>query len=78
VQAVAWAPDSTRIASGADIVEIWDAKKGGSPLVTGIDYSGLPVSISWSPDSKNVVTAHYGINNTRGSSMNGPENNDKL
>jgi WD40 repeat protein len=59
-RAVAWSPDSTRLASSADdlTVQVWDS-------ITGATYFTTPVrqivyGVAWSPDGKRLVSANDG------------------
>ncbi|HEY7126482.1 MAG TPA: protein kinase [Ktedonobacterales bacterium] len=61
VDAVAWSPDSRRIASAGDdsTVQVWDATNGETLLI----YRGHtdPVqALAWSPDSRRIASGDFG------------------
>ncbi len=61
VYALAWSPDSTRIASGGSVayinneVKVFTATTGGN-TVTHAGYNESTPSIAWSPDGKRVAS----------------------
>ncbi len=57
VNAVAWSPDGTRIASaGKDrIVQVWEVKHNGN-VVTYRNHEGWIRSVAWSPDGARIVS----------------------
>ena len=62
IWAVAWSPDSTRIASGGgswvendDAVRVWDAASGQT-LLTYTGHTGYVYSVPWSPDGKLIAS----------------------
>src|SRR5258708_4879721 len=57
VNAVAWSPDGTRIASGsADFsVQLWDAANGGHAL-TYRGHADHVNTVAWSPDGKRIAS----------------------
>ena len=64
VNAVAWSPDGTRIASGSgdNTVQVWDAATGGH-VFTYRGHAGNPVNaVVWSPDGKRIASG--GFDNT--------------
>jgi WD40 repeat protein len=64
--AVAWSPDGTRIASGAQdrVVRVWDAATG-KQLWEGKAHSGTVSAVSFSRDGRRVVSASGGIMRNR-------------
>ncbi len=58
VTALAWSPDSKRIASGSSdhSVQVWDPVTGNT-LLTRRGYSGGVSAVAWSPDSTLVASA---------------------
>ncbi|SRR6266849_2890496 len=57
VQAVAWSPDSRRIASASDDVQVWDAATGGNVLTYMGHHSHGVNAVAWSPDGKRIASA---------------------
>ena len=55
VQAVAWSPDNTRIASAGENVQVWDAVDGGD-IFTYRGHSDIVVAVVWSPDGTRIVS----------------------
>ena len=58
VKAVAWSPDSTRIASGGldKTVQVWDATTGNH-LITHRRHSNEVKAVAWSLDGKRIASA---------------------
>jgi len=57
VQAVAWSPNSQRIASASldDTVQVWKAVNGGNALIYRLH--GRPVrAVTWSPDGRRIAS----------------------
>jgi WD40 repeat protein len=57
VNAVAWSPDNTRIASGSDdyTVQVWDATTGGHAFpYTG--HTDRVQAVAWSPDGTRIAS----------------------
>ncbi len=56
--ALAWSPDSKRIASGGDdkMVHIWDAATGHTSLLNQ-GHTDLVWAVAWSPDGKELASA---------------------
>jgi TIR domain/WD domain, G-beta repeat/Anaphase-promoting complex subunit 4 WD40 domain len=60
VEAVAWSPDGTRVASGSwdKTVQIWDASSGDrQTLYTG--HTDAVYAVAWSPDSTRVASGSF-------------------
>jgi serine/threonine protein kinase len=57
VYAVAWSPDSRRIASASfdETVQVWNAATGGNVL-TYKGHAGVVEAVAWSPDGRRVVS----------------------
>lgn len=62
---VAWSPDGTRIASGANdnAVKIWNANSGAL-IKTLAGHTGTVLSVSWSPDGTKVASGADSPDNT--------------
>src|SRR5216683_1165985 len=60
VNAVAWSPDSKRIASGSDdgTVQVWDATDGRH-VFTYRGHSDRVQAVAWSPDGTRIASASY-------------------
>ncbi len=59
VNAVVWAPDGSRIASGSEIdttVQIWDALSGAN-VVIHHGYGDSGATVTWAPDGKRLASA---------------------
>ncbi len=58
VNAVAWSPDGTRIASGSDdgTVQVWDAASG-KILTFYHGHSDMVIAVAWSPDGTRIASA---------------------
>ncbi|MDQ6642958.1 MAG: TIR domain-containing protein, partial [Chloroflexota bacterium] len=58
--ALAWSPDSKRMASGGDDkrVHVWDATTGDN-IFTYLDHSKQIGSVAWSPDGMYIASAGY-------------------
>src|SRR5216683_890945 len=58
VNAVAWSPDSTRIASGSDdgMVQVWDATNGGNVFTYRGHASNVVYAVAWSPDGTRIAS----------------------
>lgn len=56
---VTWSPDGTMVAGGGkDILRVWNASTGATIVnLQGISPGHVNLSVSWSPDSKKLVTA---------------------
>jgi len=71
VNAVAWSPDGTRIASasgnfflgGEHSVQVWDANTGVHVL-TYIGHAAPVSTVAWSPDGKSIASASAGVDKT--------------
>src|SRR5262249_46530603 len=71
VNAVAWSPDGTRIASacgnlflgGEHVVKIWDAATGRQVL-TYRGHTTAVNTIAWSPDGKRLASASSALDKT--------------
>jgi len=64
VNAVAWSPDSKRIASAGSLdptVQVWDATDGGHVYIYGGHRTGVQ-SLAWSPNGKHIASG--GIDHT--------------
>ncbi|MGH3933886.1 MAG: WD40 repeat domain-containing protein, partial [Pseudonocardiaceae bacterium] len=61
VRAVAWSPDSTRLASAGygGEVRVWDAATG-TPQATLTGHTGGVNAVAWSPDGTRLASAGYG------------------
>ncbi len=63
VRAVAWSPDSTRIASGSEdgVVQMWRAEDGEDPngrkVASFANHSGCVYAVAWSPDGTRIASA---------------------
>ncbi len=63
VRAVAWSPDSTRIASGSEdgVVQVWQAEDGGDmtgrKVVSYCNHIGSIYTVAWSPDGTRIASA---------------------
>jgi serine/threonine protein kinase len=57
VEAVAWSPDGTRIASGSDdeTVQVWDASNG-QHFFTYTGHSTSVYKVAWSPDGSRIAS----------------------
>jgi WD40 repeat protein len=57
VNAVAWSPDSTRIASASNdkTVQVWDALTGNNPLVFG-GHTAQVDTVAWSPNGQLIAS----------------------
>ncbi|MGI9061546.1 MAG: HEAT repeat domain-containing protein [Ktedonobacteraceae bacterium] len=57
VNAVAWSPDSTRIASASDdkTVQVWDALTGSKPFVFG-GHTAQVDTVAWSPNGQLIAS----------------------
>jgi len=57
VNAVAWSPDSTRIASASDdmTVQVWDALTGNKPYIFGGHTSPVD-TVAWSPNGQLIAS----------------------
>ncbi len=57
VNAVAWSPDSTRIASASDdqTVQVWDALTGNNRIIYG-GHTAKVTTVAWSPDGTRVAS----------------------
>jgi Tol biopolymer transport system component len=53
VRSLAWSPDSARLATASDQVQVWDAIMG-KPLLS---IEAIATVLAWSPDGKYLVTA---------------------
>jgi WD40 repeat protein len=58
VNAVAWSPDGTRIASGSEdqTVQVWDATTGGNVLYSHHPFDEVH-NVAWSPDGTRIASA---------------------
>jgi eukaryotic-like serine/threonine-protein kinase len=56
--AVAWSPDSTRIAWGTgNEIPVWDvSRQGGQHLLTYREHRSPIVAVSWSPDGRQITS----------------------
>ncbi len=54
-QELSWSPDSKRIASLANGVQIWDATTGGHRVTVHLPGGGLSYALAWSPNSQLVA-----------------------
>ncbi len=59
VSAVAWSPDTTRIASGSwdKTMQIWDASTENT-LFTYHNHTGRVETVAWSPDGKRIASVN--------------------
>lgn len=67
VNAVAWAPDGQRVASGSQLdstVQVWDALTGAN-VVTHRVYEDSGATVTWAPDGKRIASGdskvHFGL-----------------
>ena len=60
VQAVAWSPDGSRIASGSadKTVQVWDAANGGHVFTYRGHACGV-TAVAWSPDGKHIASRSW-------------------
>ena len=60
VNALAWSPDGTRLASSSwdKTVQVWDSATG-QRLLTYTGHAQGPASVSWSPESTRLVSAGF-------------------
>ena len=52
---LSWSPDSKRVASFTDSIQIWDATTGAHRVTVQLPGGGWPAALAWSPDSQQVA-----------------------
>jgi eukaryotic-like serine/threonine-protein kinase len=59
VQAISWSPDGAQLASASSdgMVYIWDAFRGGMPLLTYNGHYENVNSVVWSPDGRRIASS---------------------
>lgn len=54
-QELSWSPDSKRVASYSDGIQIWDATTGAHRVTVQLPGGALPYALAWSPNSQLVA-----------------------
>jgi hypothetical protein len=56
---LAFSPDGTRIVAGGYTVKVWDAEKGGPPLLDLRGLMNMGGGVSFSPDETRILIGNY-------------------
>ena len=66
VQSISWSPDGKRIASASSdgMIYIWDALRGGEPLLAYHGHHENVDSVTWSPDGRRIASSGWSLSNS--------------